>query len=397
MQLVRLDAAVILGVVIPQIISISMLPPPSDCLARVDICMSDLCKSEQAFYDGVCGDEGCRTKGSEVCNMTIQTALDQFPSLRGCVCTWKEEGLCDSMRTLAEQCHRKPAAQQRRSTVMDWQSSSLIGYVYDGAGSCSDRFADCLSDAVCNKYLALVLQACDAEKCNRDSCQRLTQQFYSSMPHNVAEMLVMCECEASDEDCVQMKTALHTGTCGDEPRICQDTVNHCVKDSNCRDLLKTMVTKCWSSEDAQCTNRDLQKDECFSQMDPALILGADSECKMSFLATLGTTLHHPCICSGVRNDALLTCNMIHDVLHNRSHFLTSWESSSGPSKPPEIGESEQVHTWTHDYLLYAFATVLLVGVVVIMPLAVVGKIWILRRRDKTKYQHPQKSNCVVLL
>lgn len=87
-----------------------------------------------------------------------------------------------------------------------------------------------------------------------------------------------------------------------------------------RDLLKTMVTKCWSSEDAQCADSDLQKDECFTQMDRARILGADSECKKAFLATLGTTLHHPCMCNGVRNDDLLTCNMIHDVLHNRSHF-----------------------------------------------------------------------------
>lgn len=28
-----------------------------------------------------------------------------------------------------------------------------------------------------------------------------------------------------------------------------------------------------------------------------------------------------------------------------------------------------------DYLLYAFATVLLVGVVILMPLAVISKIW----------------------
>ena len=106
--------------------------------------------------------------------------------------------------------------------------------MYDGAGSCSDRIAVCLSDAVCNRYLALVLGACNAAKCSHDSCQRLARQFYSSMPHNIAEMLVMCECEASDEDCVGMKTALHTGTCGDELRMCQDTVDHCVKDGDCR-------------------------------------------------------------------------------------------------------------------------------------------------------------------
>lgn len=87
-----------------------------------------------------------------------------------------------------------------------------------------------------------------------------------------------------------------------------------------RDLLKTFRTKCWSSEEAQCSDSDLRKDECFTQMDPALILGADSECKSAFLATLGTALHYPCTCKGVRSDDLLKCHVIHDVLHNRSHF-----------------------------------------------------------------------------
>ena len=86
---------------------------------------------------------------------------------------------------------------------------------------------------------------------------------------------------------------------------------------------------------------------------------------------------------------------------------TSLKSSSVPSKPPELDESEHGYTWSHgtfpfkvqnysnqclyisevldrqidscfvlsDYLLYACATVLLVGVVVLMPLAVVVKIW----------------------
>lgn len=106
--------------------------------------------------------------------------------------------------------------------------------MHDGAGSCSDRITVCLNDKVCNRFFALVLGACNAAQCNHDSCQRLARQFHSSMPHNVAEMLVMCECEASDEDCVGMKTVLHSSTCGDEPWICQDTVNHCVKDGDCR-------------------------------------------------------------------------------------------------------------------------------------------------------------------
>lgn len=106
--------------------------------------------------------------------------------------------------------------------------------VYNGAGSCIDRVTVCVSDAVCNRYLVPVLQACMAEQCDHDRCQQVTLHFYGSMPHNVAEMLVMCECEPSDQSCVNMKTALHSSTCGDKTWICQDTVSKCVEDSNCR-------------------------------------------------------------------------------------------------------------------------------------------------------------------
>lgn len=112
--------------------------------------------------------------------------------------------------------------------------ATFLSAVYDGAGSCLDRMGDCVRDAVCNRYLAPVLQACMSEQCDRDHCQQVIQQFYGSMPRNVAEMLVMCECEASDHSCVHMETALHSGTCGQEKWICQDTVNQCVEDSHCR-------------------------------------------------------------------------------------------------------------------------------------------------------------------
>lgn len=106
--------------------------------------------------------------------------------------------------------------------------------MYDGAGSCFDQMEVCLRDAVCNRYLAPVAQACMTDQCDLDRCQQVTQQFYGSMPHNVAEMLLMCVCEASDQNCLHMKTALHSGTCGDQTWICQDTVDQCVEDSNCR-------------------------------------------------------------------------------------------------------------------------------------------------------------------
>lgn len=87
-----------------------------------------------------------------------------------------------------------------------------------------------------------------------------------------------------------------------------------------RGLLEHFQAKCWSPEEAQCIDSDLPRDECFTRMDPELILGADSECKRAFVATLGTVLHHPCTCKRLYNDDLLTCSMIHEVLHNRSRF-----------------------------------------------------------------------------
>ncbi|XP_071399912.1 GDNF family receptor alpha-like [Centroberyx affinis] len=395
MQPIRLGAAVIFGVVISQISSIRISSKSSDCLAVLDDCVSDLCKSEQAFGSCICevNDEGCQIKGSKVCNMTIQTILDQFPSLQRCMCAWEEE-LCVSIQALATQCHQKPAQQKRSTSVTDWQSSSLIGYVYDGAGSCLKQMNVCLQDEICNRHLML-LHACSADQCNNTHCQQVTQHFYAGMPYNVAEMLVMCECESWDQGCLRMKSTLQSGTCGEEIWTCQDGLNRCLGDWHCSNVLKTFQTKCW--EDTQCVDDDDRSDDCIGQMDPALILGGDFQCKMAFLATVGTALQHPCTCKGLYNEDLLKCNVLHDIFHNRSHFMIPWKSVGGP-KPPQMNESEQGHKRGTDYLLiYAIAYVLLSGVALLMPMVVFYNIWMWRRRDKTKFHPPKKSNCVVIL
>ncbi|XP_029376226.1 GDNF family receptor alpha-like isoform X2 [Echeneis naucrates] len=342
MQLTCLEAAVILGIVLPQITSINISSATSDCLSAVNICMSDLCRSERALYGSICNSKSL----------------------------------------------------QKRSTLPDWASSSLNGHGY--AASCLDLMTACVSDTVCNKGLVPVLQACRGS-CGHERCQQVTQAFYGSMPRNIADMLVMCDCDASNERCLHMKAALHSASCEDETQICQETVHRCLADSNCRDPLKAFQAKCWRFEDTLCNGSDAQSDECFASMDPALILGADPGCKRAFMATLGTALHRPCSCKGMHNDELKTCSNIHDVIHNRSHFVTSWKSSSGPTKPPEINNSQHNYSWSHDHLLYAFVTLVLIAVVVIMPLAFVSKIWLLRKSAKKALRHPHKSNCVAIL
>ncbi|KAK5621413.1 hypothetical protein CRENBAI_007636 [Crenichthys baileyi] len=342
MQLIHLEAAVVLGVVLLQIPSISISSPASGCLASVETCMSDLCSCERAFVTGNC------------------------------------EGI-----------------QQRRNTRTDWKSSNLADIVYDGSESCVDRIGLCVSESVCNRHLIPVLQACMADHCESERCQREIQQFYGGMPQQSAEMLVMCECDSSDQSCLLMKSSLQSGACGVETRICQERLTQCVQDSNCRYLLKTLQVKCWNHEETLCSERNLQENECFTLKDPALILGANSECKKAFLATLGTVLHHPCTCKGVHRDHLQMCNMILEVFHNRLHFIRLMESTGGPSKPPEVNKSEQVHMRSYGYLLYVFSAFFLAGVVILSPLLFLSKIW-LKRRNQTKLNNGKKANHAVL-
>ncbi|XP_037541395.1 GDNF family receptor alpha-like [Nematolebias whitei] len=390
MQLIHQETAVIFGFVLLQISSISISSPASDCLALVETCMSDLCRHEHAVLTGSCGDEACHIKGSEVCNLTFHTTLDQFPSLRGCACAW-EEKLCDSVQELAKQCSRKPVIHQKRNT--DWKSSSLLDNVQDSSGSCTDRFTACVSDSVCNRHLIPVLQACMVERCDNNQCQREIQQFYRNMPQKTAETLVMCECEATDQECPLMKTGLQSGTCGAETLICQERVAQCVQDRACRNLLKSFQENCWNLEGIHCSVTNLEVDECFTVMSPAHILGADSRCRKAFLNTLGTVLHQPCTCKGVHSDHLLTCSRIHDVFHNRKHFVRLGENNVALSKPSENNEFDHP-TWSFDHWLYALAALLLAGIIILL-LVVVVRFW-LRRKDKIKLDYSRKRDLVNL-
>lgn len=105
--------------------------------------------------------------------------------------------------------------------------------MYDGAGSCLDQIAVCVSDVVCNRHLAPVLQTCVAHPCNHP-CQEAVRHFYADMPHNIAEMLVMCECADSDQSCREMRATLQSGTCVEETWVCQETLSQCVEDTGCR-------------------------------------------------------------------------------------------------------------------------------------------------------------------
>ncbi|XP_061915585.1 GDNF family receptor alpha-like [Entelurus aequoreus] len=332
---------------------------------------------------------GCHVKDSEVCNMTVQAVLDQFPPLRAC------EELCGAIQELVAQCEPEPAL-QKRTSLTGWQSNTLINFE-DAVGSCTDQMRLCVSDASCNKNLARVLQACTAGRCDPDRCGRETRHFYTSIPHNLAETLVMCECDPADHSCLQMRVALHGNTCGEDTLVCQEAVRRCVEDQHCRELLASFQAECWSPAAAPCGGEALQS-QCFGRLDPSDILGEELKCRKAFVATLGTALQRPCTCQQVHGPDFLTCIVIQDVLHNRSHFR-SHRRSNGPSTPPAISESEEGRKGLTDYLLYSGAAVLLLGILP-MTLAVLYKIRLVRRhnrREETRFQPLEKSHCVALM
>lgn len=47
-------------------------------------------------------DGSCQIKVSKVCNMTIHSIVDQYPTVRGCLCAWEEP--CTSLELLTSQC-----------------------------------------------------------------------------------------------------------------------------------------------------------------------------------------------------------------------------------------------------------------------------------------------------
>ncbi|XP_070301144.1 GDNF family receptor alpha-like [Salvelinus sp. IW2-2015] len=288
-------------------------------------------------------------------------------------------------------------AQQKKSSTVDWKSSSLKEYVHDIDGSCLQQMTICLHDDVCNRQIVPLVQTCLAKQCNSTHCRQVTQQLYAGLPYNIAEMFVLCECDPGDPDCLHMKEGLHSGTCGEHleearTQICLEIFDNCLGEALCRNRLEALLSNCWDTEDTPCS--DFSMDECTSLLDPALILGGDAKCRMSLIATMGTTLQHPCTCGGLHNKDLFKCNMMREVLHNRTHFMSPVKKESTPYVPPPMSESESGYEWLSDQLVNVFAYILLVAVV-LLGVMIVFHIRTHRGNEKPQFHPPDKNSVVI--
>lgn len=69
-----------------------------------------------------------------------------------------------------------------------------------------------------------------------------------------------------------------------------------------------------------CGDDEDADEECVSRMNPALLLGAEAECRAAFHGLMATPLQYTCTCAGLHAVERQRCDTLSDILHNRSHF-----------------------------------------------------------------------------
>ncbi|XP_036429436.1 GDNF family receptor alpha-like [Colossoma macropomum] len=292
----------------------------SGCLSVMRPCISpDLCASEQNLLRKICDSEDgrCELQGSERCNVTILTILGHSPSWRECVCA--DEDSCSALQLLASHC--------------------LSHLVPGPNSSCLQEMTLCVQDKICNRHLVPFVQSCSDPQCEDSRCRLATRRFFSGLPQTVAETLVFCECERDDQDCQDVQNTLYSSSCSGGhtlPWNCLEMLDSCTGDELCS--LRMCRTDCRTGNKKAVLPQTFEGflSNCFGQegaplsgystrdlihlIDLDIFLSGDKECRMAFVATMGSILQSPCTCHGLHRDDLYRCNILQQAIQNRSHF-----------------------------------------------------------------------------
>lgn len=273
----------------------------TDCTSH---CVSKrFCRSEQPVLRDICNykDGGCHTTDATVCNATLQMMLSRSPALGECVCSGPDP--CRALQQLYSQCQHRLGHHTSRS--------------------CLEETKACLGEQSCNGRMVPFVQECNAYQCNLSRCREATRQFYSALPHDVAERLVFCDCDREDQECQQMKASLHSGSCASDPSqtpwTCLEALDRCSGDVSCRQIFNRYLSKCFGAEDAAYDSPS----EWLNLINPDIFIGEDFQCRVAFVETMGSILHHPCTCDGLHHHDQYKCNELKLIFQDKSFFKLS--------------------------------------------------------------------------
>ncbi|XP_051772852.1 GDNF family receptor alpha-like [Ctenopharyngodon idella] len=289
-----------------------------DCTSHMDACVSPrICRSEQAVLRDICNykDGSCHPTDAKVCNATLQMMLSHSPALGKCVCSGPDP--CGTLQQLFSQCQHR-LAQKNKRLEAEWKAS-----VHHTSKSCLEETVACLGEEACNRRMVPFVQECNAYQCNPSQCRQAMRQFYSALPHNVAERLVFCDCDGEDHECQEMKASLHSGSCVNDqsqtPWTCLEALDSCSEDALCRQIFNRYLSKCFEAEDSAY---DLTSD-WLNLLNPDNFLGEDLQCRVAFVETMGSVLHHPCTCDGLHHHDQYKCNELKQIFQDKSLFKLS--------------------------------------------------------------------------
>ncbi|KAL2083444.1 hypothetical protein ACEWY4_021217 [Coilia grayii] len=385
---------------------------PKSCLRALQSCKESRgCASAYENVRELCHMDGSDCKGGVASALCLSLWKDLRRSALGqCTCSrakrkcleiWQlvHDNPCVhkvlegqvSFVTMPYQGSQQHIPEQKRVPKMKWPDRGLSGHAHGMNHSCSSLMKACLEDEACNSWLVPVVQACSISQCDQSQCGRKIQQFYEGLPQTSAEMLVFCSCDQEDQECEVARGSLHGGTCEpDQGWTCLEMLDSCLKSRMCRERFGTLLSKCLGTRPVSYYGE--ASFDWVHHTDLELTLSQERECRMAMVATMGTTLQQSCSCDGLPSYELHKCNKLHQLLHNKSVFITYGATSGAPDQSAETNQWTHTEWWLSDDFLYICVYIILAVVLLSVVITVLYKLGMRKRiADQLRYDTPSQK------
>lgn len=83
-----------------------------------------------------------------------------------------------------------------------------------------------------------------------------------------------------------------------------------------RQIFSSYLSKCFGEKESAHETTS----EWLSHLDPDFFLGYDVQCRVAFVETMGSILHHPCTCDGLHHHDQYNCNELKHIFQDKSLF-----------------------------------------------------------------------------
>ncbi|KAJ8359990.1 hypothetical protein SKAU_G00165150 [Synaphobranchus kaupii] len=279
----------------------------------------------------------------------------------------------------------------KKDSKPDWQRSGLVEHARDTLRSCMRTMTACVYDEVCNTQLVPLVRACSESHCEASACGRTTRRFYQGLPPTVAEMLVFCECDAADPDCLRVRADLQSGSCPgmlDQAPTCLEVYDRCMLEPTCRQRYRTFQSMCLREGEEESLCHAHAPSDCLCPPDPDLIAGGDAECRQAFVGTMGTVLQLPCTCEGLQNIHLHKCKRIREVFQDRYVFISHLNKEVSSHHTTLENVSRLRGQRFSDQLFFALICILVILVILMVVITILSTSGLCRGAEKAKCHPP---------